>query len=489
MEESTSVDPAPELQSGADDPTSSLDILQQVIFRQVIPTDITDCFAIEKVSYPKDEAGSKSDFQYRQHFAEKYFRCCVLGDDDEEEIVGYINATRCRVFTEEAMATHDATGPLLAIHSVVVAEKYRRRGIATAMMKNYIDSMSRRHDGVERFVMIVKENLLGFYVKCGYQVLRPSDIVHGKELWYHLELPKETGTPIWVVDSFIDTPGKGNPAGVVLLQAEPSRIRLDVDPVRQEWCRTVAREFNHSETAFCWKMEDDEKSIKYGIRYYTCNGTEVDLCGHATLAAAAVLFQQFRYPSITFYAKYDELIMTPAKYWTGKKMQVSMNFPLKTVTDVSRSTIVDMLRRAFPKLKERIKDSILYSGIDQDGNDLLVEVKPELLNDIGYDDIVHSALDWDGYKRGVILCSIADDSDDIDFVSRFFGPKFGIPEDPVTGSAHCTLAPYFGKKLNQTELKAEQRSKRGGKILCTIVENRVTLMGSAVITVTGNSWI
>lgn len=483
-------------------------VQSHLTFRQVIPTDINACFEIERASYPRDEAATKSALQYRQHFAEKYFRCCVLSvvteheDDDEEEeehhneIVGFVCATRCRLFTEEAMATHDATGPLLAIHSVVVAEPYRRDGIATAMMKNYIETMEAMPDGVDKFVVIAKEELLGFYVKCGFSVLRPSDIVHGKELWFHLERPKEVGIPCWVVDAFAECPGEGNPAAVVLLPKEPED---------RPWCQRVAQEFNLSETAFIWKWEAHENdedeykkspSVHYGIRYYTCNGTEVDLCGHATLASAAVLFQTMVYPSITFHSNLEQLIMTPAKYGTSKKMQVSMNFPQKEVfdTDINRAVIVDMLQRTFPKISDRIEANIVFAGLDQDGNDLLVEVTPALFQDIGHDegDVLYSSLlDWDGYRRGIIICSLTDDDVDVDldFVSRFFGPKCGIPEDPVTGSAHCVLAPYFAQKLGKSELKAEQRSRRGGRIVCTLENYRVTILGSAIITMNGNCWI
>jgi PhzF family phenazine biosynthesis protein len=501
----------------------------RLFFRQVIPTDITACFQIEKASYPRNEAATKSALQYRQHFAEKYFRCCVLTDDQEEEedssvntssaeatgsslslnnsnhhvedqIVGFICATRCRIFTEEAMATHDATGPLLAIHSVVVAEPYRRRGIATFMMKNYIETMESMADGVEKFVMISKNEHLGFYVNCGFSVLRPSDIVHGREQWFHLERPKEVGAPCWVVDAFAENAGEGNPAAVVLLKGEPDN---------PEWCQAVAREFNLSETAFIWKCQSEQttkshiSSDHYGIRYFTCDGSEVDLCGHATLASAAVLFQQSSIPTITFHSKFDQLITSPAKFGSSKKMQVSMNFPLKelvqmVVMDDNRSILIKILQRAFPKIQERLESNLVFIGVDVDGDDLLVEITPELFRDIGHEDgdVVHSALlEWNGYRRGVIVCCQMDEEEEdgdrknVDFVSRFFGPKCGIPEDPVTGSAHCILAPYFAQKLGKSELKAEQRSLRGGKITCILENYRVNIVGSAILIMSGTTWV
>lgn len=537
MSESTSPSPTAEVASPTAEVASAAStttatattIHDRITFRQVIPADIPACFDIESNSYPPDEAASKSSLQYRQHHAEKYFRCAVLDEDeDDESIVGFICATRCVAFDSEAtMETHDTAGSLLAIHSVVVSEKYRHLGIATAMMEDYVKTMetsSLSGDGVETFVLLAKADLLVFYVQnCGFAVMKPSTIVHGKEQWFHLERRKDnnideqpTGKKCWVVDSFTDTAGKGNPAAVVLLEEEPEDNEATI-----AWFQTVAREFNLSETAFVWKLtclkksaetsmdesiatdDDDDDNIdeisntennKYRIRYFTANGTEVDLCGHATLASAAVLFQEL--PSATtteiiFCANKDELIMTPE----GSN-QIAMNFPQKIVTellDEDYSAVLDMLERTFPKVASTLENNILYIGLDQDSNDVLVEMSPECLDSLGYDGILYDQLDWADYQRGVIVCSVA--AGDSDFWSRFFGPKAGINEDPVTGSAHCTLAPYFGQKLNKTvNLQAEQRSVRGGTVDCTLVsrennERRVTLVGSAVITLSGSTWI
>lgn len=493
-------------------------VSSQINFRQVVPAEIPACFEIEQASYPEDEAASKSILQYRQHFAEKYFRCAVVVEDNEdnhdvEQIIGFISATRCRVFTAESMSTHDATGPVLAIHSIVVEKQYRRRGIATAMLQNYIEAMySMPFDGVERIVLLAKVHLLPFYLGAGFAVLGISDIVHGKEPWYYLERSKEKAIPSWVVDSFTGTPGNGNPAAVVLY---PGQFKDDDDKLIN-WCRTVAREFNLSETAIVWKKEKDngdgtngvleelpeesstpdsnEAYEEYGIRFFTSNGTEVDLCGHASLAAAAVLFQRTAREKLIFHAKRDRLTMSPWKYWSGKRIQICMEFPCKGLVETmkDKDIIVDMLLRAIPNLSGLLgAEEIIYAGVDEDNNDLLVEIPLNVFEAIGYDSICYSALDWGGYQRGVILCSVLESEDDNepDFVSRFFGPKVGIDEDPVTGSAHCVIAPFFANKLNKKTLLAEQRSQRSGRIKCEVQENCVVLTGSAVITLSGNSLI
>jgi len=110
--------------------------------------------------------------------------------------------------------------------------------------------------------------------------------------------------------------------------------------------------------------------------------------------------------------------------------------------------------------------------------------------------LIQLFLNWDGYERGVIICSVSSpmstqskNDNEPDVVSRFFGPKVGIDEDPVTGSAHCVIAPYFAKKLGKNTILAEQLSQRGGRILCNVHEDYVILKGSAVITLSGNSLI
>lgn len=480
--------------------------LEAVRFRTVMPTDIPRCHEIEKASYPAGEAASRSSLQYRQHQAEKYFRCAVLGDEDEEIVIGFICATRCKIFDEESMVTHDSTGPLLAVHSVVVDEQYRRQGVAAFMMKDYVETMRNIDDGVERLVLISKADLLAFYVKCGFAVLRPSAIVHGDELWYHLEMDirVEKGHPGWVVDSFTETAGCGNPAGIILL---PESTNPDDDDTRK-WMQVVAKEFNLSETAFVWPKTDLDDSVQtatYGIRYYTPK-VEVDLCGHATLASAAILFQTLPFKvkndaTIVFEAKKDVLTTKPyvegTKTWTkgGRSMKISMDFPQKKLTEISdkknRASIVAMLEAAFPAAGGGFKAKIIYMGLDEDGGDLLIELTNECFKSLGYDNILYrELLRWDGYTRGVIVCCAASEEDEgIDFMSRFFGPNAGIDEDPVTGSAHCTLAPYFCEHVGKTDITGRQASERGGMIQCILGDGRVTIIGTAVTTMSGFLWI
>jgi ribosomal protein S18 acetylase RimI-like enzyme len=168
----------------ADVTTSTLNVR----YRECRPTDIPVCAEIEAASYPSDEAASKSSLQYRQHHAARYFLCAVLrevvgpdesddcttSDDHHDTVIGFVCSTKCHSFTHESMSVHEPTGSLLAIHSVVVAEPYRKQGIATRMLQAYIQRIATAVEPKERpakIVLLSKAHLLAFYVKCGFQVM------------------------------------------------------------------------------------------------------------------------------------------------------------------------------------------------------------------------------------------------------------------------------------------------------------------------------
>ena len=588
--------------------------LSRVIFRSVQPTDIPRCYSIESASYPPDEAASKSNLQYRQHHAASYFRCAFLIDEppppeEAEEgrgmkgmsvtgcIIGYICSTRCQKFTEKSMKEHDPNGKYLAIHSVAVHEKYRKRGVGSAMLKDYWEAMERLNTGIlqggkkkgatmEKIVLMAKKQMLAFYVRNGFSVTRLSDIVHGQDEWFELErkFSIQTGRKCYLVDAFVDPGAKegrsGNPAGVILLDGPPGLgvnddekkqkmrfaascesldeiIKIDEDDKQdtipaqcQEWMSAVAKELNQSETAFVWPIENvmvqnfefqhvtsTMTALKpvssspcpstYAIRYYTRTGVEVDLCGHATLASASVLLdsnvgKQHRKNSITFYAKRDVLcaklkVCCPP----DTRSRIAMDFPWKNVSPLEsgsgRDVVLDMISRAFfgahaaaansvvnpvdtsvgAKFRQFFnpKDPDLFHHITLIGTtdgkeDLFVELTEEGFDLLRGIDVDHSALcSWSGYSRGVIICCPCEttSSDTPDFRSRFFGPKVGINEDAVTGSAHCSLGPYFGNKLNKTVVVGQQESQRGGLVECTLKaeERRVEIVGTAVKTMSG----
>jgi uncharacterized protein YciI/ribosomal protein S18 acetylase RimI-like enzyme len=175
--------------------TECVILLPHLSYRSPTPEDIPRCFEIESASYPADEAATLEGLKYRQANAGDYFQLCTIHEDSEETIVGFVCSTRCHDFTEESMSTHHHDGKLLAIHSVVVEEPFRRRGIAKTMLQHYVKHIKEqqqlpptdRKSPISSMVLLAKAHLLGFYVQCGFHVNRPSPIVHGQELWYELE--------------------------------------------------------------------------------------------------------------------------------------------------------------------------------------------------------------------------------------------------------------------------------------------------------------
>ncbi|VBB06649.1 phenazine biosynthesis phzf protein [Lucifera butyrica] len=250
---------------------------------------------------------------------------------------------------------------------------------------------------------------------------------------------------IYQVDAFTTKPFKGNPAAVCILPEEQTA----------EWMQQVAMEMNLSETAFLVKQEDG-----FQLRWFTPK-VEVELCGHATLASAHILYEQgILAPDepVEFYTRSGVLLANRQEDgW------IELNFPARPVVAVE----------APATLETALGVKTEFIGSNQ--MDYLVEVAEEeqvrtLRPDFGVLATVP--------VRGVIVTAAANTGSD--FVSRFFAPVVGINEDPVTGSAHCALAPYWAGKLQKTELTAFQASSRGGELRLAVKGTRVHILGQAV---------
>lgn len=256
---------------------------------------------------------------------------------------------------------------------------------------------------------------------------------------------------IYQVDSFTDKPFSGNPAGVCIL---PS-------PVDEDWMQKVAAEMNLSETAFLSKEGNG-----FNLRWFTPT-VEVDLCGHATLASAHILWRE-KYLSedqeATFFTKSGILSAKKSNDW------IELNFPIE-----SENTILP------PEgLLEALGVNAKYVGMNR--FDYIVEIESEKVVRSLEPDFT-SLNKFTG--RGVIVTSLSD-TKEFDFVSRFFAPAVGIPEDPVTGSAHCCLGPYWMNRLGKSEFVAYQASARGGIVKVRVEGNRVILGGQAVTVFNAN---
>jgi PhzF family phenazine biosynthesis protein len=258
------------------------------------------------------------------------------------------------------------------------------------------------------------------------------------------------GIPCFQVDAFADRPFAGNPAAVCLLDTAAD----------ETWMQSVANEMNLSETAF---VVPQDRS--FGLRWFT-PAVEVDLCGHATLAAAHVLWEQRVVEpdaEIRFQTRSGELSCT------RQEEIIELDFP---ATPAQRAELPESLLAALdvePDWQGRSRFDALACV---DSETTLRSLKPDF-----------AALAVLPY-RGIIVTSTAD-AQDIDFVSRFFGPAAGVDEDPVTGSAHCALAPFWSERLGKSEMTAYQASARGGAVSVRVDGDRVMLGGAAVTVFTG----
>ena len=249
---------------------------------------------------------------------------------------------------------------------------------------------------------------------------------------------------LFQIDAFTDKLYSGNPAAVCILENW-----ID-DTIMQK----IAMENNLAETAFAVR-----DGSQYIIRWFTPE-VEVDLCGHATLATAFVLFENYNLSvsSIEFFSPRSGKLLVEK----GENGLLILDFPTDDIRSIEP---IQNLNEAIGKnpvytLKGKTDYLLIY-----DNQEVIEQLKPNffLLNQLD--------------ARGVIVSA---PGDDVDFVSRFFAPQCGVNEDPVTGSAHTSLIPYWSKVLGKSTLVAKQLSKRGGDIYCEFLDKRVKIAGRAV---------
>ena len=252
---------------------------------------------------------------------------------------------------------------------------------------------------------------------------------------------------VYTADAFTDGPGSGNPAAVCILEKEmPERTK-----------QRIASRVNLSETAFLLK-----KDGVFELRWFTPE-TEVDLCGHATLASAHILFTLGIIPEAE-----DAVFSTKSGVLTASRKTdlIEMDFPSEEPWEVEVPEDLLMAISSVP----------LYVGRNRFDYIALYESE----------ETIRSAVPGLGHvgkldSRGLIITSVSS-SDRYDFVSRFFAPNAGIDEDPVTGSAHCCLCPFWSRRFGRKELTGYQASERGGLVHTRLLEKRVCLSGKVFVT-------
>jgi predicted PhzF superfamily epimerase YddE/YHI9 len=259
------------------------------------------------------------------------------------------------------------------------------------------------------------------------------------------------GVPWFLIDAFADRPFAGNPAAVVLLSAWPD----------DRWLQTIAAEMNQSETSFLVPAGE-----KFELRWFTPLA-EVSLCGHATLAAAAALWTD------AVHAPRESLrFSTLSGVLTAQRQgaEIELDFPVKRAAACAPpSGLIEAL-------------TVRPTNVARNAFDFLVEVATDAEVRAASPHFADLAkID----ARGVILTAKSGDPR-YDFVSRFFAPAVGVPEDPVTGSAHCCLADYWGTKFGKNKMMGYQASRRGGAVGVERVGERVKLFGQAFVVAQGS---
>ncbi len=257
--------------------------------------------------------------------------------------------------------------------------------------------------------------------------------------------------PLYHIDAFTDRLFKGNQAAVV-----PLTVWLPDEALQQ-----IAAENNLSETAFFVKPGET-----FEIRWFTPK-VEVDLCGHGTLAAAHVIFQHEGYAG-------DEITLTSRSGILHVRKSgefLTLDFPADPPQKASApAELLKSLARVPRAVLKGKEDWLLVFQSQQE----IVDLKPDF------------GLMQQAKCRGVIVTA---HGDSVDFVSRFFAPAVGINEDPVTGSAHTTLTPYWAEKLGRNQLTALQLSRRGGSLKCRLAGDRVEISGQAVTYLIGEIFL
>ncbi|MHB1484225.1 MAG: PhzF family phenazine biosynthesis protein [Saccharofermentanales bacterium] len=281
----------------------------------------------------------------------------------------------------------------------------------------------------------------------------------------------------YVIDVFTDELFKGNPAGVCLLD----------EWLPDKTLQNIALENNLSETAFLVKSNNNRQGY-YDLRWFTPS-IEIDLCGHATLASAYVLFNYYENDlnELSFKTMSGTMKVTKADSMNLEEKDILfLDFPSRKV---ERCPEYETFEKAFG-----VKPASFYKAADFlllfNDEEIIRNIKPdfEVLKKIKEE----AGLDIDNF--GIIITAKAkttadhnnlNNSGDCDFVSRFFAPNAGINEDPVTGRAQCSLIPFWSERLGKAKMTAKQLSKRGGHIICEDCGERVKIGGRAVCYLVG----
>ena len=389
--------------------------------------DLATIATLEEESYPQDEAAAKPTIVARQKEAGECFY--VAREATTGSVLGFINGTKILTETihHESMSEHQPQGRVVVIHSVTIAPHMRRKKLGGTMLKAYVVALAAEME-IDRILLLSKGHLLRFYQDCGFTLIGLSSVQHGLDHWFEMGLDlsafrlAQSCSLMYQVDAFTDKPFGGNPAAVVFAQKD------DV------WMQSLATENNLAETAFIRKKGGINE---YDLRWFTPT-CEVELCGHATLAAAHALIQSDHVPSIHHKSSNTAAIISFHTLKSGilTAMEnddgtITLDFPsqrpdIVTLTSTETAILITALHL-------QCHENILYSG-RTNSSDLFLEITEEAFERTKTSSIDFRLLATLG-GRGVVITRRGGhhNNREYDFTSRCFFPCAGIDEDPVTG--------------------------------------------------------
>ncbi len=430
---------------------------------------------LEQRSYPADEAAAPETMAWRRRAAPDLFLVAVerpappappqedhaqgqggLRAESARRVAAFVNGTLAlgRALEHETMSSHEEGGSTLCIHSVVCAPGLRRQGLASALLRRYLEEVASSRPRVERALLLSKASLMRLYEAAGFLNRGPSKVAHGREQWYELSLELRR-TPLCVVNAFAAPARRfsGNPAAVCLVpsglrslggcgrpRGPPPLLAPDEAEARTEaWMRCVAAQMNLSETAFLRYLGPGTApgQCRLELRWLTPT-VEVELCGHATLASACALWDPgsgLTLPGAAVAEAHELVFETRSgelfarrRALPGGRFEVALDFPLERSWAAPEPLAARVLRAL------RLPAELVVA-VAQNRLDVLVEVAhSDALLALAPDMAALAAVE----TRGVSVTARAVEGS-VDFVTRFFGPRVGIDEDPVTGSALCYL--------------------------------------------------
>ncbi|XP_003969511.1 phenazine biosynthesis-like domain-containing protein isoform X1 [Takifugu rubripes] len=279
--------------------------------------------------------------------------------------------------------------------------------------------------------------------------------------------------PVFTIDAFTNVQFEGNPAAVCLLQQE----------LRDELYQKIAAEMNLSETTFISVLDPSDNfttGSRFHLRWFTPT-TEVSLCGHATLASAAVLFQHMKNVNHTlvFETRSGDLAVSM------QEAAYLMDFPLNTPVQQDPNEFRDIIKTAVGN--NPVQDVCFSSSTKKLLIRLADSCNRSVLTSLKVDPVALQRNETSGRVKGLIITlkGSPDSKPGYDFYSRYFAPWNGIPEDPVTGSAHTVLGGYWSQKLGKTKMHAYQCSSRGGELQLEVKDERIHISGKAVTVLKG----